>query len=120
MKKPALSVLGLVLLAFVLGGCNTLLFSRPPVEVLGGPTVYLEAHPGEEESVTVRLAPGAEGARVFLRLSDPCAQGKASCPGWDPTRYPGVEHTQEAFELSASTLEATFHFRVAPDALPQG
>ncbi len=47
-------------------------------------------------------------------------KGKAYCPGWDTTRYPGVEHTRETFTLTASSPEATFRFAVAQDALPQG
>lgn len=90
------------------------------MEVQGGPSPYLELPPGGEGTLTVRLASGADGARVFLRMADPCAQGKANCPGWDTTRYPGVEHTREAFTLSASSPEATFRFSVAQDALPQG
>lgn len=119
MRKLTLLILTSAVL--LLAGCSNLFqVAKPPVEVAGGPTVYLETRPGEEHAVTVRLAQGAEGARVFLRLSDPCAQGKAVCPGWDTTRYPGVEHTREAFTLTASNPEATFRFHVAKDAFPQG
>lgn len=111
-------VLGLLPLLSACG--NLLQAQKPPVEVLAPQNGYYEAHPGEEKTLTVRLAPGAEGAQVYLRLSDPCAQGKANCPGWDTTRYPGVEHTRETFTLSASSPEATFRFTVAQDALPQG
>lgn len=111
-------VLGLLPLLSACG--NLLQAQKPPVEVLAPQNGYYEAHPGEEKTLTVRLAPGAEGAQVYLRLSDPCAQGKAYCPGWDTTRYPGVEHTREAFTLTASNPEATFRFHVAQDALPQG
>ncbi|GAA6751969.1 CAP domain-containing protein [Thermus antranikianii] len=111
-------VLGLLPLLSACG--NLLQAQKPPVEVLAPQNGYYEAQPGEEKTLTVRLAPGVEGAQVYLRLSDPCAQGKAYCPGWDTNRYPGVEHTRETFTLTASSPEVTFHFAVAQDALPQG
>ena len=110
----------LLLLLPLRPACRELQGVANPVEVLAPPGDYFRAQPGGERALTVRLAPGAEGARVFLRMADPCALGTASCPGWDPTRYPGVEHTQETFALSPSSPEATFRFRVAPEALPQG
>ncbi len=109
-----------MVLTLALSACQGLFqVPKPPVEATGTGEI-LEALPGTSQQVTVRLAPGAEGAQVYLRLSDPCAQGKAYCPGWDTTRYPGVEHTRETFTLTASSPEATFRFAVAQDALPQG
>ncbi|MDM7325474.1 MAG: hypothetical protein P3W93_010960 [Thermus sp.] len=109
-----------MVLTLALSACQGLFqVPKPPVEATGTGEI-LEALPGTSQQVTVRLAQGVEGAEVYLRLSDPCAQGKAVCPGWDTTRYPGVEHTREAFTLTASNPEATFRFHVAQDALPQG
>lgn len=119
-KRFLLGSLVLSLLPLLSACGNLLQAQKPPVEVLAPQNGYYEVHPGEKEDLTVRLAPGAEGAQVYLRLSDPCAQGKAYCPGWDTTRYPGVEHTRETFTLTASSPEATFRFAVAQDALPQG
>lgn len=109
-----------MVLTLALSACQGLFqVPKPPVEATGTGEI-LEALPGTSQQVTVRLAQGVEGAEVYLRLADPCAKGTASCPGWDATRYPGVEHTRETFTLSASSPEATFRFHVAQDALPQG
>lgn len=80
----------------------------------------LLAHPGERVELPLRLAPGAQGARVGLRLADPCAKGTARCPGWDASRYPWVEHTREAFTLTPTSPEARFRFWVDPKAPSQG
>ncbi|MEN2981236.1 MAG: hypothetical protein ABDH20_01045 [Thermus sp.] len=80
----------------------------------------LVVRPGERVEFPVRLAPGAQGARVALRLADPCARGRARCPGWDASRYPWVEHTREAFTLTPASPEARFAFRVDPEAPSQG
>ncbi len=115
-----LGPLGFLTLALLLSACQSLFqVPKPPVEVQGA-GVLLEALPGDSRQVAVRLAQGAEGAEVFLRLADPCAKGTASCPGWDASRYPGVEHTRERFVLSATEPQATFTFTVSGDALPQG
>ena len=109
-----------MVLTLALSACQGLFqVPKPPVEATGTGEI-LEALPGTSQQVTVRLAQGVEGAEVYLRLADPCAKGTASCPGWDATRYPGVEHTRETFTLTASSPEATFRFTVAQDALPQG
>ncbi|MEZ0348833.1 MAG: CAP domain-containing protein [Thermus sp.] len=109
-----------MVLTLALSACQGLFqVPKPPVEATGTGEI-LEALPSTSQQVTVRLAQGVEGAEVYLRLADPCAKGTASCPGWDATRYPGVEHTQERFVLSATNPEATFTFAVAQDALPQG
>jgi len=118
---PRLALATLSALALLLSACQNLVQTpRPPVEALAGTGELLEARPGETRQVKVRLAQGAEGAQVYLRLADPCAKGTATCPGWDATRYPGVEHTRERFTLTATSPEATFTLSVAQDALPQG
>ncbi|GAA6732706.1 CAP domain-containing protein [Thermus brockianus] len=118
--RKAFWLLGLTALSLSLSACQGLLqVPKPPVEALGAGEL-LEARPGESREVRVRLAPEAQGAEVYLRLADPCAKGTASCPGWDVSRYPGVEHTRERFTLSASQPEATFTLSVAQNALPQG
>ncbi len=62
-----------------------------------------------------------EAGQYTLRvtLADPCATGRSNCPGWDASRYPGVEHPREALAVSGSGTY-TLRFTVAPDALPQG
>ncbi|WP_240695251.1 CAP domain-containing protein [Thermus caldilimi] len=118
---PRLTLAALSALALLLSACQNLVQTpRPPVEALAGTGELLEARPGETRQVKVRLAQGAESAEVYLRLADPCAKGTSYCPGWDATRYPGVEHTRERFTLTATNLEATFTLSVAQDALPQG
>ncbi|GAA6760945.1 hypothetical protein [Thermus oshimai] len=118
--RKAFWLLGLTALSLSLSACQGLLqVPKPPVEALGAGEL-LEARPGESREMRVRLAPGVQGAEVYLRLADPCAKGTASCPGGDASRYPGVEHTRERFTLSASQPEATFTLAVAQDALPQG
>ncbi|WP_038044111.1 CAP domain-containing protein [Thermus tengchongensis] len=118
---PRLALAALLALALLLSACQNLLqVPRPPVEALAGTGELLEARPGDTRQVKVRLAQGAESAEVYLRLADPCAKGTSYCPGWDATRYPGVEHTRERFTLTATNLEATFTLSVAQDALPQG
>jgi len=118
---PRLTLATLSALVLLLSACQNLLqVPKPPVEALAGTGELLEARPGETRQVKVRLAQGAEGAQVYLRLADPCAKGTSYCPGWDATRYPGVEHTRERFTLTATSPEATFTLSVAQDALPQG
>ncbi|TFU14401.1 CAP domain-containing protein [Thermus tengchongensis] len=118
---PRLALAALSALALLLSACQNLVQTpRPPVEALAGTGELLEARPGDTRQVKVRLAQGAESAEVYLRLADPCAKGTSYCPGWDATRYPGVEHTRERFTLTATNLEATFTLSVAQDALPQG
>ena len=61
-----------------------------------------------------------EEVRLEVRLADPCAKGTSNCPGWDATRYPGVEHPREAFTLTPANPRTTLTFQVDPDALSQG
>lgn len=62
--RKAFWLLGLTALSLSLSACQGLLqLPKPPVEALGAGEL-LEARPGENREVRVRLAPEAQGAEV--------------------------------------------------------
>ena len=119
---------GTLLLAFLvlsLSACNTLqsLLPQPkPFEAHVVGEGYQTVAPGETATYTLRLSfrEGAGPVTLRVALADPCAKGTSYCPGWDSTRYPGVEHPRETLTLTPGTPEVSLAFQVASDALPQG
>ena len=111
----------LPLATVLLAACGNLnlpgLQPAPFTGALDLPSPLQTAHPGETVQVPVRVEFG-EGEEV--RLADPCAKGTSYCPGWDATRYPGVEHPQGAFTLTPANPRTFLEFRVEPGASPQG
>ncbi|BCZ90315.1 hypothetical protein [Thermus thermophilus] len=119
---------GTLLLAFLvlsLSACNTLQSLLPQPKPFEADVVgesYQTVAPGETATYTLRLSfqEGAGPVTLRVALADPCAKGTSYCPGWDSTRYPGVEHPREALTLTPSAPEVYLAFQVASDALPQG
>lgn len=112
-------------LALLVSACNTLqsLLPQPkPFEAQVVGESYQTVAPGETATYTLRLAfrEGAGPVTLRVALADPCAKGTSSCPGWDTSRYPGVEHPRGTFTLTPSAPEVSLTFQVAADALPQG
>ncbi|BCZ93053.1 hypothetical protein TthAA37_22420 (plasmid) [Thermus thermophilus] len=125
MARAKLGTLLLAFLALSLSACNTLqsLLPQPkPFEAHVVGESYQTVAPGETATYTLRLSfqEGAGPVTLRVALADPCAKGTSYCPGWDSTRYPGVEHPRETLTLTPSAPEVSLAFRVASDALPQG
>ena len=120
MKTKRTQAFLLALLALWLSSCD--LIKPPPfTATLEVASPLQTAHPGETVQVPVRVEfREGEGVRLEVRLADPCAKGTSYCPGWDTTRYPGVEHPQGAFTLTPANPRTTLTFQVDPDALSQG
>ncbi len=90
------------------------LFPPPPFQAELASPLQVQVAPGGEARAVVRVRFTKEAFPLTLtvRLADPCAKGTSSCPGWDASRYPGVEHPREPIPVDAS--EEALTFRVDP------
>ncbi len=112
---PLALALGLLLTA-----CGNLFKPLPAEASLPEEKRAVTLAPGESLSLPLAVQvrePGSYTLRVVL--ADPCATGASNCPGWDASRYPGVNHRQTPLTITASGTY-TLSFTVEVDALPQG
>lgn len=117
----------LPLAALLLAACGQLNLPGPQPKpfklTLDLPSPLQTVAPGGQVQVPVRAEfndPRVASATLTVRLADPCAKGTSHCPGWDPRRYPGVEHPRESYPLPPASPSASLLFQVDPGAPPQG
>ena len=124
MLKRYAKLLPLALALGLLTACNKLSLpglNPPPAEAsLPEAQRAVTLPPGGSLDLPLQVQVREAGTYTLrVALADPCATGASNCPGWDASRYPGVEHPRDSLTVTASGTY-TLPFSVASDALPQG